>query len=70
MQSLDKTGAPKGANPSIGDLMYYEPWGNVAIFYEDFEYAGGLIPLGHIDDIDGFIDSLSSSMEVSFIKND
>lgn len=69
-QSLDKTGASKGAKPSVGDIMYYEPWGDVAIFYKDFGYTNGLIPLGHIEDMKGFIESLSSTSKINFIKND
>lgn len=34
----------------MGDLTYYAPWGNLALFYRDFGYANGLIKLGHIDD--------------------
>ena len=35
--------------PSIGDIAYYAPWGNLAIFYRDFPYSPGLIKLGVID---------------------
>ena len=41
--------APSGSDPSIGDITYYSPWGNLAIFYRDFSYASGLIKLGKID---------------------
>lgn len=40
--------APSGCDPSIGDITYYAPWGNIAIFYKDFGYAEGLIKLGKI----------------------
>ena len=40
--------APKGANGNKGDITYYAPWGNLAIFYRDFGYANGLIHLGKI----------------------
>lgn len=45
--STDK--APSGFDPSIGDITYYAPWGNLAIFYKDFGYADGLICLGKIE---------------------
>lgn len=46
-------GAPSGSDPSVGDITLYAPWGNLAIFYKDFGYAGGLIILGKIDsDVD------------------
>ncbi len=41
--------APEGYDPSVGDITYYSPWGNLAIFYRDFGYAKGLIKLGSID---------------------
>ena len=43
---LSTQGAPSGSDPSVGDITYYSPWGNIAIFYKDFGYAGGLIILG------------------------
>lgn len=46
---LSTENAPKGYDPSVGDITYYAPWGNVAIFYRDFGYANGLIKLGKID---------------------
>src|SRR3954454_159345 len=41
-------GAPAGIDPSPGDLTYYAPWGNLAIFYKDFGYSRGLVKLGAI----------------------
>ena len=38
---LSTEGAPAGSDPSIGDIAYYAPWGNLAIFYRDFGYSGG-----------------------------
>jgi hypothetical protein len=32
----------------VGDITYYAPWGNLAIFYRDFGYSPGLVRLGHI----------------------
>jgi hypothetical protein len=40
---------PSGYDPSVGDIAYYSPWGNLAIFYKDFGYSKGLIKLGSID---------------------
>ncbi len=47
-RALTKDGAPESYDPSIGDITYYAPWGNLAIFYEDFPEARGLIRLGEI----------------------
>ncbi len=46
---LSTHGTPDGADPEVGDLAYYAPWGNLAIFYRDFGYSSGLIKLGRID---------------------
>ncbi|WP_236080853.1 cyclophilin-like fold protein [Pseudomonas aeruginosa] len=47
---LATTGAPAGVDPKVGDVTYYAPWGNLAIFYRDFGYSRGLIRLGRITD--------------------
>jgi hypothetical protein len=47
---LSQEGAPAGVDPSAGDITYYAPWGNLALFYRDFGYAKGLIKIGSIDD--------------------
>lgn len=46
---LSTEDAPSGSDPSVGDITYYAPWGNLAIFYKDFGYAKGLVILGKID---------------------
>ena len=46
---LSTEGAPSGSDPSVGDIAFYAPWGNLAIFYRDAKYANGLIILGKID---------------------
>ncbi|MBR7792291.1 hypothetical protein KDM87_06735 [Undibacterium sp. FT147W] len=48
-RKLSKAGAPAGSEPAIGDIAYYAPWGNLAIFYKNFAYSEGLIKLGKID---------------------
>ena len=48
-RKLSTEGAPPGIDPDVGDITYYAPWGNIAIFYKDFGYAGGLVKLGRID---------------------
>jgi hypothetical protein len=46
---LSTDGAAAGTAAKAGDLAYYSPWGNLAIFYRDFPYSEGLVALGHID---------------------
>ena len=46
---LSTENAPSGSDPSVGDITYYAPWGNLVIFYRDFGYSRGLVILGKID---------------------
>ena len=48
-RKLTTQGAPAGIDPDVGDVTYYAPWGNLAIFYRDFGYSSGLIKLGRFD---------------------
>lgn len=47
-RKLSTQNAPKGFDPSVGDITLYAPWGNIALFYKDFSYSKGLISLGKI----------------------
>ena len=60
-------GEPAGIDPEPGDVAYYAPWGNLAIFYRDFGYSRGLIRLGklsHIPDAFRKPGSVSVTVEV------
>jgi hypothetical protein len=48
-KKLSTDDATAGLDPSVGDITYYAPWGNVAIFYKDFGYSRGLVKFGQID---------------------
>jgi hypothetical protein len=48
-RKLSTAGAPTGFDPSAGDITYYAPWGNLAIFHKDFSYSSGLISLGRLE---------------------
>ncbi len=48
-RKLSTEGAPAGSDPTIGDVSYYAPWGNLALFRKDFRYSTGLIKMGKID---------------------
>ncbi len=47
---LSTEGEPAGLDPEVGDITYYAPWGNLAIFYQDFGYASGLVRLRKIEE--------------------
>ena len=46
---LGTESAPDGVDPAVGDITYYAPWGNLAIFYRDFGYSRGLVRLGRFE---------------------
>ncbi|MBM6816155.1 DUF362 domain-containing protein [Olsenella uli] len=45
-EALDCSDAPLAAG-GAGVLAYYEPWGDVVMFYDDFSRNGSLYELGH-----------------------
>ncbi|MEV3932302.1 MULTISPECIES: cyclophilin-like fold protein [unclassified Streptomyces] len=49
-RKLTTENAPEPQAPKAGDLAYFAPWGNLAIFYKDGPSASSdLLVLGHID---------------------
>lgn len=48
-RNLDTSSTNGGIEPSAGDFTLYEPWGNLAIFYNSFHYSEDLIKLGVIE---------------------
>ncbi|MEK0099830.1 cyclophilin-like fold protein [Streptomyces sp. NPDC056002] len=49
-RKLDTSDAPEPAAPMVGDVAYYAPWGNLALFHRDGPSASAdLLILGHID---------------------
>jgi len=48
-KKLSTVGAPAGMTPSIGDITYCAPWGNLAIFHKGFSHSAGLVKFGHIE---------------------
>ncbi|MEG4817318.1 cyclophilin-like fold protein [Microcoleus sp. K5-D4] len=61
---LSTQDAPPDSDPAVGDIAYYAPWGNLAMYYNDFGYSNGLVILGKID---GDIETLNvpGSVEVT-----
>ncbi len=47
-KKLDVSGAPNVSTPATGDIAYYIPWGNLAVFVEPFRRSPGLMPLGRL----------------------
>ena len=45
---LPTSDAPSGYKPERGDIAYYAPWGNLAIFRKGFSYSRGLVRIGRV----------------------
>lgn len=61
---LSTSDAPDGVDPAVGDITYYAPWGNLAIFYRDFGYASGLVKIGTLDSGLDEVESMSGAATV------
>ncbi|MDQ1006784.1 hypothetical protein QFZ82_001269 [Streptomyces sp. V4I23] len=60
---LDTSGVSDTSAPRAGDLAYYAPWGNLALFYRDGASASAdLFILGHVD---GDTDRLATAEHVT-----
>lgn len=46
---LSTGGALDGTDPVVGDIAYFAPWGNLAIYYRDFAWSRGLVRLGRLE---------------------
>src|SRR5437773_1591074 len=40
---LTTDGSPAGVDPAVGDITYYAPWGNLALFHGDAEAVGSAV---------------------------
>ena len=48
-RKLTEEGSGRFDNEAIGDLCYYAPWGNLALFHGSYRWSRGLIRLGRLD---------------------
>ena len=61
--------APEGIDPQVGDIAYYAPWGNLAIYYRDFGYSSGLIRLGRfVSGLDALTAQPSGTLTIEAVK--
>lgn len=66
-EKLDVTGAPH-TDGSVGTLAYYEPWGDVVIFYGTYHPNDALYELGKVSSGSEYIEEISEEMTISVIK--
>ena len=67
-RQLSTEGAPAGVDPEVGDIAYYAPWGNLAIYYRDFGYSRGLVRLGRIEADPETIKSLDGPVTIEAVE--
>lgn len=48
-RKLTEVGSGPFGNEQPGDLCYYAPWGNLALFYAGYRWSRGLIRLGRLE---------------------
>jgi len=48
-RKLTEDGSGPFGNEQPGDICYFAPWGNLALFYAGYRWSGGLIRLGRFD---------------------
>lgn len=65
-EELNTSNTPMAQGP-VGTLAYYEPWGNVAIFYGECGGASGLYELGEVIFGTEFIAKLSGEIQIEAV---
>lgn len=68
-EKLDVTDAPH-TEGSIGTLAYYEPWGDVVIFYGEYHPNDELYELGKVSSGSEYVKEISGEMIVSVIEEE
>lgn len=48
-RKLRDDGSVRFENEAVGDLCYYAPWGNLAMFHGPYRWSRGLVRLGRLD---------------------
>jgi hypothetical protein len=48
-RKLTGDGSGRFGDEAVGDLCYYAPWGNLAMFHGPYRWSPGLIRLGRLD---------------------
>lgn len=62
-EKLSTKQAPAAHTGKTGDIAYYAPWGNIAMFLDKGPYAQGLIYMGKFN---GDLTALSKSSRIKF----
>lgn len=63
-EELDTSDTPLAEGPA-GTLAYFEPWGNVAMFYDNCGQSNGLYELGEAISGTEFIETLTGELQIT-----
>lgn len=66
-EALDVSDAPM-ADGGMGTLAYYEPWGDVVMFYGSYQPNASLYELGNAVSGSEFIEAISGEIEISAVE--
>ncbi len=66
---LDIDNTPLASDGTSGTLAYYEPWGDVVMFYDSFNQASGLYELGSAIEGGDQIENLSGEITITKVNN-
>ncbi|PNL90171.1 hypothetical protein A6J76_008325 [Aggregatibacter aphrophilus] len=64
---LSTTNAPAAYTSQMGDITYYAPWGNIAMFLDNDTHAPGLIYMGKFE---GDLTTLAESNQIKFEREE
>lgn len=69
-EPLTTDGEPDSFDPDTGDFCLYAPWGNLSIFYQDFQNSSGLISLGKVEEGMDVISTMEDDFVVTLTKTE
>ncbi len=69
VKGLDVNNTPRANGGKAGILAYYEPWGDVVMFYDSFSSASGLYELGNATEGIEQIENLSGKITIEKLEN-
>lgn len=71
-QKIKLGSSPTSCAPSEGDLTYYIPWGNLAVFVKGYRPSNDLVPLGKLSGqaLEIIRSSSDRTVEIRSVRNE
>jgi hypothetical protein len=67
---LSVKGVPKGDDPDIRDIGYYQPSGDLVFYYGDVGYWNGIVRIGRFDNTMELIEQQDHDFRVTIERTD